>query len=169
MRIPYPKQRRQQKAEHVLVRANNFSTPNSTCLGVILDRAFSYSTHITKLKAKTAARSNALKKLSDSKWGANPTTIRTTALAFAILLWNMHAQRGKISAHAHKVNTVLNDTCRSITGCLQPSNIYLYNVCLLAGIVPLAIRRSIAAQREREYTLTLLDIYYMATRSQRNV
>ena len=45
------------------------------------------------------------------------------------------------SAHAHKVDPVLNDACRAITGCLQPTNVE--NLYLLAGIAP-------PAQRERE-------------------
>ena len=52
------------------------------------------------------------------------------------------------SADAHKVNPVLNDVCGSITGCLQSSSID--NLCLLAGIAPPAIRKSVAAQREME-------------------
>ena len=52
------------------------------------------------------------------------------------------------SAHAHKVDPVLNDACRAITGCLQPTNVE--NLYLLAGISPPAVRRSVTAQRERE-------------------
>ena len=52
------------------------------------------------------------------------------------------------SAHAHKVDPVLNDACRAITGCLQPTNVE--NLYLLAGIAPPAVRRSVTAQRERE-------------------
>ena len=42
----------------------------------------------------------------------------------------------------------LNDACRAITGCLQPTNVE--NLYLLAGIAPPAVRRSVTAQRERE-------------------
>ena len=34
-----------------------------------------------KVKAKTAARNNVLRKLANSKWGTHPSTIKTTALA----------------------------------------------------------------------------------------
>ena len=69
----------------------------------------------------------------------------TTVQAMAAARNNIMCER---SAHAHHVNPVLNDACRSITGCLQPSNIdTLY---LLSGIAPPAIWRSVAAQRERE-------------------
>ena len=43
-------------------------TPSPIYLGVTLDRTLSYSTHITKVKAKTAARNNVLRKLANSKW-----------------------------------------------------------------------------------------------------
>ena len=104
-------------------------TPSPIYLGVTLDRTLSYSTHITKVKAKTAGRNNVLRKLANSKWGAHPSTIKTTALAL-------------------KVDPVLNDACRAITGCLQPTNVE--NLYHLAGIAPPAVRRSVTAQRDRE-------------------
>ena len=111
-----------------------------------LDRTLSYSTHITKVKAKTAARNNVLRKLVNSKWGTHPSTIKTTALCYstaeyACPVWER-------SARTHKVDPVLNDACRAITGCLQPTNVE--NLYLLAGIAPPAVRRSVTAQRERE-------------------
>ena len=54
---------------------------------------------------------------------------------------------GKISARTQGY-PVLNDACRAITGCLQPTNVE--NLYLLAGIAPPAVRRSVTAQRERE-------------------
>ena len=94
-------------------------TPSPINLGVTLDRTLSYSTHITKVKAKTAARNNVLRKLANSKWGTHPSTIKTTALAlcystaeYACPVWERSA---------HKVDPVLNDACRAITGCLQPT------------------------------------------------
>ena len=52
------------------------------------------------------------------------------------------------SAYAHKVDPVLSDACRAITGCLQPTNVE--NLYLLAGIAPPAVRRSVTALRERQ-------------------
>ena len=42
---------------------------------------FSYKTHIHNTKMKLATRNNLLKKLANSKWGTNESTIRTTILA----------------------------------------------------------------------------------------
>ena len=41
-------------------------TPSPIYLGITLDRTLSYSTHITKVKANTAARNNVLRKLANS-------------------------------------------------------------------------------------------------------
>ena len=121
-------------------------TPTPTYLGVILDRTLSYSIHIAKVKGNTAARNNVLKKLSNSKWGANPDIIRTAALALGYSTEEYACPVWERSAHTHKVSVVLNDACRSITGCLQSSK--NDTLCLLAGIVLPAIR-SVAIQRER--------------------
>ena len=72
----------------------------------------------------------------------------TTALALCYSTAEYACPVWERSAHAHKVDPVLNDACRAITGCLQPTNVE--NLYLLAGIAPPAVRRSVTAQRERE-------------------
>ena len=57
------------------------NTPHPKYLGVTLDRTLSYKEHIHNTKMKVDTRNNLLRKLSNSKWGANASTIRTTALA----------------------------------------------------------------------------------------
>ena len=123
-------------------------TPTPVYLGVILDRTLSYSSHVAKVKAKTEARNNVLKKLSNTKWGASPSTIKTTALALCYSTAEYACPVWGRSAHAYKVDPALNEACRSITGCLKPTNVE--NLYLLAGIAPPAIRRHTIAQRERE-------------------
>ena len=123
-------------------------SPSPIYLGVTLDRTLSYSTHITNVKAKTAARNNVLRELANSKWGTHPSTIKTTALALCYSTAEYACPVWERSAHAHKIDPVLNDACRAITGCLQPTNVE--NLYLLAGIAPPAVRRSVTAQRERE-------------------
>ena len=51
--------------------------------GVTLDRSLSYKQHIRNTKMKVGTRNNLLTKLATYKWGANPSTIRTTALALS--------------------------------------------------------------------------------------
>ena len=65
-----------------------------------------YSTHIAKVKAKTATRNIVLNKLSNLKWGANPATIRTIALAHSYTTLENACPVWKRSAHAHKVDPV---------------------------------------------------------------
>ena len=57
------------------------NTTHPKHIGVTLDRSLSYKQHIRNTKMKVATRNNLLTKLATSKWGANPSTIRTTALA----------------------------------------------------------------------------------------
>ena len=118
-------------------------TPSPIYLGVTLDRTLSYSTHIAKVKAKSAARNKVLMKLASSKWGTHPSTIKTTALALCYSTAENAFPVWERSAHAHKVDPVLNDACCAITGCLQPTNVG--NLYLLAGIAPPAVGRSVTA------------------------
>ena len=55
-------------------------TPHPKYLGVTLDRTLSYKEHMHNTKM-TATSNNLLRKLSNSKWGANASTKGTTALA----------------------------------------------------------------------------------------
>ena len=50
-------------------------------LGVTLDRTLSYKEHIQKTRAKVSTRNSLLRQLTNSKWGAHPSTLRTTTLA----------------------------------------------------------------------------------------
>ena len=52
------------------------------------------------------------------------------------------------SPHASKLDPELNDACRSITGCLRPTNVE--ELYLLAGIAPSDIRRDVCARVEKK-------------------
>ena len=77
--------------------------------------------HNTKMKVAT--RNNLLRKLSNSKWGANASTIRTTALALCYSVAEYAAPVWARSSHAQKLNPELNSACRAVTGCLKPTNV----------------------------------------------
>ena len=64
------------------------SNPDITFYIFLTEHSATVLTSQRSNKAKTAARTIVIKKLSNLKWGANPATIRTTALA--TLLRNMH-------------------------------------------------------------------------------
>ena len=96
---------------------------------------------------KVETRSNLLKKLANFKWGTNARTNRTTAQALCYCTAEYAAPVWARSSHANKLIPVLNQACRSITGCLKPTNVeYLY---LIVGIAPPDIRREVCARVER--------------------
>ncbi|GFS12732.1 RNA-directed DNA polymerase from mobile element jockey-like protein [Elysia marginata] len=73
-------------------------------LGVTLDRTLSFSQHAMNVKAKVAARNSLLRKLANSNWGADPKTLRTTALAlsystaeYSSAVWADHAMQRKLT------------------------------------------------------------------------
>ena len=101
------------------------NTPHPKYLGVTLDRTLSYKEHIHNTKMKVATRNNLLRKLSNSKWGANASTIRTTALALCYSVAEYAAPFGARSSHAQKLNPELNSACRDVIGCLKPTICWL--------------------------------------------
>ena len=120
------------------------NTHHPKYLGVTLDRTLSYKQHIYNTKMKADTLNNLLRKLSNSKWGANAGTIRTTALSYSVEEYA--APVWARSPHAQKVNTEINSGCKSVTGCLKPINVE--DLYLLAGIAPPDIRRDVCARME---------------------
>ena len=116
-------------------------------LGVTLDRTLSFNEHTRKVKAKVAARNNLLGKLANSQWGADPKTLRTSALALAYSTAEYCSPVWEKSCHAKKVDSELNNTCRLITGTLRPTP--LPTVYRLAGIAPPHIRRTTKAKIQK--------------------
>ena len=110
------------------------NTPHPKYLGVTLDRTLSYKKHIHNTKMKVVTRNNRRNKLSNSKWGCNASTIRTTALALSYSAAQYACPVLAISPHASKLDPELNDSCRSITGCLTPTSVE--ELYLRAGIAP---------------------------------
>ena len=123
------------------------NTPHPKYLGVTLDRTLSYKEHMHNTKMKVATRNNLLRKLSNSKWGANASTIRTTALALCYSVAEYAVPVWARSSHAQKLNPGLNSACIAVTGCLKPTNVE--DLYLLAGIVPPDIRRDVCARVEK--------------------
>ena len=121
--------------------------PHPKYLGVTLDRTLYYKQHIHNTKMKVATRNNLLRKLSNSKWGANANTIRTTALALSYSVAEYAAPVWARSPHAQKLNTEPNSACRAVTGCLKPTNVE--DLYLLAGIAPPDIRRDVCARMRK--------------------
>ena len=117
-------------------------------LGVTLDRTLSFKEHVQKLRKKLSSRNNLLSTLASTKWGADPSTLRQTALAVCYSTAEYCAAVWERSAHAGKVDAELNKACRTITGTLKATpRQALY---ILAGISPPEIRRDTITRIERE-------------------
>ena len=82
--------------------------PHPKYLGVTLNRTLGYKQQIHNTNMKVAICINLLIKLSNSKWGANVNTIRTTALALSYSVTEYTAPVWARSPHAQKLNTELN-------------------------------------------------------------
>ena len=128
-------------------RTERENIPHPKYLGVTLDRTLRYKEHIHNTKMKVATRNNLLRKWSNSKWGANASTIRNTALALCYYVAEYTAPVWARSSHAHKLNPKLNSACRSVTGCMKPTNVE--DLYLLAGTAPPDIRRDVCARVEK--------------------
>ena len=123
------------------------NTPHPKYLGVTLDRTLSNKEHMHNTKMKVATRNNLLRKLSNSKRGANSSTIRTTTLTLCYYVAEYAATIWVRSSHAQKLNPELNSACRAVTGCLKPTNVE--DMYLLDGIAPPDIRRHVCARVEK--------------------
>ncbi|GFR89030.1 RNA-directed DNA polymerase from mobile element jockey-like protein [Elysia marginata] len=99
------------------------------------------------VKAKVAARNSLLRKLVNSNWGADPKTLRTTALALSYSTAEYSSAVWARSCHAKKVDAELNNACRIVTGQLRPTPLpLLYRT---AGIAPPDIRRQTHGSTEK--------------------
>ena len=85
---------------------------------------------------------------SAATWGANPQTLKTTALALCYSAAEYACPVWERAAHAKKLDPALNATCRLITGCLKPTP--TERLYILAGIAPPEIRRQAASKKERQ-------------------
>ena len=94
----------------------------SKYLGVTLDRTLSYKEHMHNRMMKVVIRNNLLKKVSNSNWGYNASTIRTTSFVLSYSVAEYACPVWARSQHASKLDHELKDACRSITGCLRPTN-----------------------------------------------
>ena len=128
-------------------RPGEYPPPHPKYLDVTLDRTLCYKQHIHNTNMKVATRNNLLRKLSNSKWGENANTIRTTALALSYSVAEYAAPIWARSPHAQKLNTELNSACRAVTGCMKLT--YVEDLYLLAGIAPPDIRRDVCTRMKK--------------------
>ena len=97
------------------------NTSHPKYIGGTLDRTLCYKQHIHNTKMKVATRNNLLRKLSNSKWGANANTIRTT-LALSYSVADYASPVWARLPHTQKLNTELNSACRAVTHRMPETN-----------------------------------------------
>ena len=86
-------------------------------------------------------------KANNNKMGSHTTCAAYLCLALSYSAAEYACPVWEQSAHAKRLDPVLNKNCRLITGCLRPTNVD--NLHLLAGVAPPEIRREAASKLER--------------------
>jgi len=128
--------KRELKANHNDETLSLCSEPK--CVGETLDRSLTFRRHLEILRKKLTAHVALLRRLAGSGWGAR-AMLRKATLALVHSTAEYCAPVWCHSAHAHLINTVINDALRIVTGCLRltPAG----NLPILAGIQPTELRR----------------------------
>jgi hypothetical protein len=116
-------------------------------LGVILDRSLTFKQHCENTRKKINARNSLIRKLSGSTWGANPYTLRVSALSLCFSVGEFASPAWSKSTHVNQVDIALNESCHFITGCLK--NTLISKIFPLAGVAPPYIRWGVKADLER--------------------
>ena len=128
-------------------RYQTLKTQHQCIWASTLTELLCYKPHIDNTKMKVNASNNIIRKLANSKWGCNASTLRPSCLEFCYSAAEYACSVWARSTHAGKLNPALHDCCRIISGCLKPTN--LDSVHLLAGIAPPHTWGSIACRMER--------------------
>ena len=113
--------------------------PSPKYLGVTLDRSLTFHQHAKATAVKTRARVSLLRKLAGTGWGADFTTLRTCAVALAYSTAEYASPAWSHSKHVDKVDVVLNDAMRLVSGALTTTPVT--NLQVLSGIPPANLRR----------------------------
>lgn len=119
--------------------------PNPVYLGLKLDRTLSFKKHLDGLSKKLASRVNIIQRITGTNWGASAKSLRTSSFALVYAPAEYVAPAWKNSAYVHKVDTQLNQAMRIVSGSLKSTSVKWLPV--LSNIVPLKIRRDVAANR----------------------
>jgi len=88
-----------------------------------MDQSLTFRSHLKKSAAKLGTRDNLLSKLAGFSWGAQASTLRTSALAICYSAAEYCAPVWSRSSHTmtNLIDSQLNETMRIITGTLRPT------------------------------------------------
>ncbi|KAJ3591069.1 hypothetical protein NHX12_009016 [Muraenolepis orangiensis] len=95
-------------------------------LGVRLDRTLSYKRHLEEVRAKVTARVSLIRRLAGTTWGASARTLRISTQALVFSAAEYCAPVWSRSPHVKKVDPIINNALRIITGCLKPTPVFFY-------------------------------------------
>lgn len=147
MRLPPKKSGSNEEIKNHLARSNIGTLFHTKYLGVKLDRTLSYKEHCKGTKSKVMSRNNIIRKLTGTKWGANPNVLRSSALALCVSAGEYAAPAWKNSSHAKHVDIALNEAEKIVTGTMKPTP--FHKIYPIVGITPPDIRRQVTAETER--------------------
>ena len=108
-------------------------------LGVTLDRTLSYKQHLIDVSSKVTKRCNLLKRLAGNNWGADFSTLRSSALALCYSAAEYCSPVWSQSHHCYKVDVALNECLRLVSVCIKSTPTDILPV--LCGIEHTDIRR----------------------------
>ena len=110
-------------------------------LGVTLDRSLTFNQHLQNVTAKTRSRVNLIKKLASTDWGADFTTLRTSAIALVFSADEYASPTWCQSRHTNKLDAAINDA----SGAMKLTSTQMLPVP--AGIPPADIRQQNSAMK----------------------
>ncbi|KAL3061061.1 hypothetical protein OYC64_009299 [Pagothenia borchgrevinki] len=116
-------------------------------LGVRLDRTLSFKQHLEEVKAKVTSRVALIRRLAGITWGASAKTLRSSTQALVLSAAEYCAPAWSRSPHASKVDVVINNALRIITGCPKTTPLPLLPV--LAGIAPTGATLALASSASK--------------------
>jgi hypothetical protein len=123
--------------------------PTPCYLGVTLDRSLTFKPHTTKLKNKLKSRNNIISKLAGTTWGCGAEALMTSALALVYSTSEYCAPVWERSAHCEKIDVILNETMRTISGTIRSTPVPWLPV--LCNIAPPGLRRRETTLKELEH------------------
>lgn len=122
--------------------------PYPKYLGVTLDRTLTFKQHLKYTSAKVKTRSNLIRNLANTSWGANAETLRTSAIALVYSTAEYCAPVWINSHHTNLVDTQINQTMRTISGTIRTTQTAWLPV--LSNIAPPQTRRLAALKTQAE-------------------
>ena len=130
------------------VTADGRPLPNESkpkYLGITLDRSLTFKDHLENSKQKLKKRTSIIRKLTGTTWGASQNVLRTSAVALCYSVAEYGSPAWARSSHTSKVDTLLNENMRLISGTLKSTPLeWLPTMC---NIAPPAVRREEANQK----------------------